>query len=46
VEPEEMAVVRQWTGKHIHMAMSAWVKIELLGVVFNMQSISYQILDM
>jgi hypothetical protein len=45
MEPEEMAVARQQTGKHIPMAINTRVKTELLVVVFNMQSMSYQILD-
>jgi hypothetical protein len=46
VKAEEIAVARQRIGKHVPMAMNTCLKVELLAVVFNMQSVSYQILDM
>jgi hypothetical protein len=39
VEPEEMAVVRQWMDKHMSMALATHATIqELSEAVFSMQS--------
>jgi uncharacterized protein YqgV (UPF0045/DUF77 family) len=43
MEPEEMAVARQWLGKHVPMATNIHVTMdELLDVVSSVQSMSYQ----
>jgi hypothetical protein len=46
VKPEEMALAKQWTGKHFSMAMNVHIIIEPLDVVFDVQFISYQTFDM
>jgi hypothetical protein len=45
-EPEETAITSQRLGKHVPATASTHETIELLDVVFYMQSVSYQMLNM
>jgi hypothetical protein len=46
VGPEEMEVAKQWLNKHVPAATNTHATTELLDVLFSMQSVSYQILNM
>jgi hypothetical protein len=46
VEPEETTVARQQPGEHIPMTVNTYATIEeLLGIVFSMWYMSYQVFD-
>jgi hypothetical protein len=47
VEPEETPVAKQWLSKYVPVAANTRATIErLLDMMFSMQSVSYQILNM